>query len=79
MAEAIVFPVALTQMQKKDVREQLAASRKKKKYELTEVDRLSLEILQLKFEADKELRRKVKMYIGSLRFPFKLDVFKRKF
>lgn len=52
LAEAIVFPVTLTQAQKKEATEQLAAARKKGQKEMTEVDRLSLGVLQLKFQLE---------------------------
>lgn len=57
LAEAIVFPVTLTQIQKKDAREQLAAARKGQK-EMTEDDRLSLNVLQLKFQLEDYIQNK---------------------
>lgn len=52
LAEAIVFPVTLTHSQKKEAREQLAAARKEGQKEMTEEDRLTLNILQLKFQLE---------------------------
>jgi plasmid maintenance system antidote protein VapI len=52
LAEAIVFPFTLTQTQKKEAREQLATARKKGQKEMTDDDRLSLGVLQLKFQLE---------------------------
>jgi hypothetical protein len=49
LAEALVFPVALTPAQKREAAEQLAAARKKTREEMTERDRLALQLLRLKF------------------------------
>lgn len=57
LAEAIVFPVTLTQTQKKEAREQLAAARKGQK-EMTGDDRLSLNVLQLKFQLEDYIQNK---------------------
>lgn len=52
LAEALVFPVTLTVAQKKEAVEQLAAARKKTQQEMTESDRLTLQLLQLKFQLE---------------------------
>jgi plasmid maintenance system antidote protein VapI len=52
LAEAIVFPVTLTQSQKKGARERLAEARKQGQKEMTEDDKLSLNVLQLKFQLE---------------------------
>ena len=51
-AEAIVFPVTLTHTQKKEAREQLSAARKQGQIEMTENDRLSLGVFQLRFQLE---------------------------
>jgi hypothetical protein len=58
LAEAIVFPITLTQIQKKEAREQLAAARKSGRDKLTEGNRLSLDILQLKFQLEDYIQNK---------------------
>ncbi len=52
LAEAIVFPVTIPQARKKEASEQLAAARKERQKELTDGDRLSLNVLQLKFQLE---------------------------
>jgi hypothetical protein len=51
-AEAMVFPITLSKKQKKEAKEQLAAARKQGQKELTEKDRLSLRVFQLKFQME---------------------------
>lgn len=58
LAEAIVFPVALTPAQKKQAMVQLAAARKKSQAKMTETDRLSLRLLQLKFQLEDYIENK---------------------
>lgn len=58
LAEAIVFPVTLTPTQKKEAAEQLAAARKKGQKEMTENDRLSLQLFQLKFQLEDYIQNK---------------------
>lgn len=52
LAEGIIFPVTLTPAQLKEASEQLAEARKKDQQEMTEDDRLSLNILQHKFQEE---------------------------
>jgi hypothetical protein len=52
LAEAFVFPVNLTETQKKEAKEQLAAARKKGQKEMTEEVRLTMNSLQLKFQLE---------------------------
>ena len=52
LAEAIVFPVTLTPAQKKEASEQLAEARKKGQQEMSEMDRLVLEILYIKLKSE---------------------------
>ena len=52
IAEAIVFPVTLTPAQKKEAAEQLAIARKKSQTEMSDNDRLSLQIFRLKFRLE---------------------------
>jgi len=52
LAEALVFPVTLTAAQKKEAAEQLASARKKTQQEMNESDRLTLQLLQLKFQLE---------------------------
>jgi hypothetical protein len=52
LAEALVFPITLNPIHKKEATEQLAAARKKGQKEMRENDRLTLEILQLKFQLE---------------------------
>lgn len=58
LAEAIVYPVSLTSKQKKEAAEQLAAARKKSQEEMTESDRLTLQLLQLKFQLEDYIESK---------------------
>ncbi|HTE27714.1 hypothetical protein [Flavitalea sp.] len=58
LAEAIVFPVTLTPAQKKEAAEQLTASRKKEQKDMTENDRLSLQLFQLKFQLEDYFQNK---------------------
>ena len=58
LAEAIVFPVTLSHVQKKEAKEQLAAARKEGQKEMTEDDRLSLNVLQLKFQLEDYIQNK---------------------
>jgi hypothetical protein len=52
LAEAVVFPVTLTPTQQKEASEQLAAARKKGRQVMSDNDRLSLKIFQLKFQLE---------------------------
>ena len=52
LAEAIVFPVTRTPAQKKEASEQLAEARKKEQQEMSEMDRLVLEILHIKLKSE---------------------------
>lgn len=58
LAGAIVFPVSLTPAQKKEAAEQLAAARKKGQKKMTENDKLSLQIFQLKFQLEDYIQNK---------------------
>ena len=58
LAEAIVFPVTLTPVQKKEAREQLAIARKKSNRKMSNNDRLSLQIFQLKFQLEDYIQNK---------------------
>lgn len=49
LAEAIVFPVSLTRVQLAEAGEELAAARNKSQLQMTDDERLSLSVLQLKF------------------------------
>ena len=57
-AEAVVYPVTLTKAQKKNAKEQLALARKKGQIEMAENDKLSLRILQLKFQLEDYIMNK---------------------
>ena len=46
LAEALVFSVALTPAQKKEAAKQLATARKKARKEMTERNRLALQLLK---------------------------------
>ena len=52
LADAIVFPVTPTPAQKKEAAKQLAKARKKRQKEMTENDRLALQLFQLKFQLE---------------------------
>jgi plasmid maintenance system antidote protein VapI len=52
LADSMVFPVSLTRAQKKEAAEQLATARKKTQQEMTDQDRLSLQLLQLRFQLE---------------------------
>lgn len=52
LAEAFVFPVKLTAKQQKEAAEQLAAARKKTQKEMTDEDRLSCKLYQLRFHIE---------------------------
>lgn len=58
LADAIVFPVTLTPAQKKEAAEKLAAARKKGQEEITENDKLSLRLFQLKFQLEDYIQNK---------------------
>ncbi len=58
LAEAIVFPVKLTPGQKKEAAEQLAITRKKTQRGMSDNDRLSLQIFQLKFQLEDYIQNK---------------------
>ncbi len=58
LAKAIIFPVTLTPAQKKEAAEQLAVARKKGQKEMTENDRLSLQLFQLKFQLEDYIQNK---------------------
>lgn len=58
LAEALVFPVALTPAQKREATELLTAARKKTQREMTERDRLTLQLLQLKFQLEDYIESK---------------------
>lgn len=58
LAEAIVYPVSLTSEQKKEAAKQLAAARKKTQEELTESDKLKLQLLQFKFQLEDYIESK---------------------
>lgn len=58
LAEAIVFPVTLTPSQKKEARKQLAIARKKSREKMSDDDRLSLQVLQLKFQLEDYIQNK---------------------
>ncbi|WP_051292643.1 hypothetical protein [Olivibacter sitiensis] len=52
LAEAFVYPVSLTDKQKREAVEQLAIARKKGQKEMTDNDRLALKLWQLKFQLE---------------------------
>jgi hypothetical protein len=58
LAEALVFPVALTPAQQKEAAKQLAAARKKTRQEITDNDKLALQLLQLKFQLEDYIENK---------------------
>jgi hypothetical protein len=52
LADAMIFPVALTAAQKKEASMQLAAARKKSRQLMTTGDKVALQLLQLKFQLE---------------------------
>lgn len=58
LADSIVFPITLTGAQKKEAAEQLAAARKKSQKEITDNDRISLQLFQLKFPLENYFENK---------------------
>jgi hypothetical protein len=56
--DVIVSPVTLTPTQKKEAAKQLAAARKISQREITENDRISLQLLQLKFQLEDYIQNK---------------------
>lgn len=58
LAEALVFPVTLSSAQRKEAAEQLAVSRKELQHEMTEMDQLTLRLLQLKFQLEDYIESK---------------------
>jgi transcriptional regulator with XRE-family HTH domain len=58
LADSIVYPVTLTGAQKKEAAKQLAAARKKSQSEMTENDRISLQLFQLKFQLENYFENK---------------------
>lgn len=58
LADAIVYPLTLTPVQKKEAAEQLAAARKKVQKEITENARISLQLFQLKFQLENYFERR---------------------
>jgi plasmid maintenance system antidote protein VapI len=58
LAEALVFPVTLTPTQKKEAARQLAAARVKSQQEMSEKDRLVLQLHQLKFQLEEYIEAK---------------------
>lgn len=78
LTDAIIFPVTLTPAEKEEAMEQLVAARKKTKRELTENDRISLQLFQLKFQLEDYIQNKefspdltfgyfLKQYVGLFR------------
>jgi len=77
LAESIVFPVSLTKIQKKTAGKQLADARRRTQKVMTEDERMSLSIFQLKFQledyiqnknfdADKTVGSFLRQYVESL-------------
>jgi hypothetical protein len=58
LAEAVVFPVTLTTVQKKQSAEQLARARERGQKAMRGDERLSLQIFQLKFQLEDYIRNK---------------------
>ena len=58
LADAIIYPVTLTLAQKKEAAKQLAAARKISQKEITENDRISLQLFQLKFQLEDYIENK---------------------
>jgi transcriptional regulator with XRE-family HTH domain len=58
LAESVVFPVNLTSVQKKEAAKQLAAAREKSQKEMSDSDRLSLQVFQLRFQLEDYLQNK---------------------
>ena len=56
--DVIVSPITLTPAQKKEAANQLAAARKISQKEITENDRISLQLLQLKFQLEDYIQNK---------------------
>jgi hypothetical protein len=56
--DVIVSPVTLTPAQKKEAAKQLAAARKISQREITENDRISLQLFQLKFQLEDYIQNK---------------------
>ncbi len=52
LAEAVVFPITLTAKEKKEAAEQLKAARVKTQQEMTASDRVTIQLLQLKFQIE---------------------------
>lgn len=57
LAEAYVYPVTLTQAQKRDADKQLKAARAKVQSEMTAEDKLRSDILQLRFRLEDYLMK----------------------
>jgi hypothetical protein len=58
LADAIIYPVMLTLPQKKEAAQELAAARKINQKKITENDRISLQLFQLKFQLEDYLENK---------------------
>ena len=56
--DVIVSPITLTPAQKKEAAKQLAAARKISQREITENDRISLQLFQLKFQWEDYIQNK---------------------
>ncbi|MBV7532342.1 hypothetical protein [Chitinophaga sp. sic0106] len=55
LAESVVFPVELTDAQKKEAATQLEAVRKRRQHDMSDREKLILQLLQLKFQLEKYL------------------------
>lgn len=58
LTDAFIFPITLTLDQRMEAAEQLSAARKKGQKEMTKDDRLSLNVLQLKFQLEDYIQNK---------------------
>lgn len=77
IAESIIFPVKLSADQKREAAKELAMARKARQKQMTDNDRLSLQILQLRFQLEDYIKNKafdpelsfgqvLKQYVGLL-------------
>lgn len=58
LAEAFIFPVKLTKKQEKEAVEQLAAARRESQAKMTDNDRMTMNLFQLKFQLEDYLNEK---------------------
>jgi plasmid maintenance system antidote protein VapI len=58
LSDDIIYPVTITLAQKKEAAKQLAAARKISQKEITENDRISLQLFQLKFQLEDYIENK---------------------